>query len=806
VTFSAALLVRIADMLLDKMPLSDTETVSYIGIVAGSNDPTARLQAQCQERRTKEAAISARPLEVLVRATGRLCRVPAECSAQRTPFVQGPLGAKRRNKPRAFEELRARRGWSASCFHRDRTNVRIAMIASAAIAPTMPNEAIAGASAGDAAQGLSALAGQNASADAMGDSSSSFTALVALSVQGSTAPSSAAGAASLPPDDTAQTTGATAPLLRTPFGFMTLLPDTSFTGDPAAALANASSTTLPTNTAATASGPASVPPNLANVFQLTSADAQPSNAAAPAGAAAQTTVGQTTARKMPTTQTTRGQTPSAQTTMAQTMAASQDSLQDDATGDGATARSSGNAPLSINAASGKSTPQAKKAFGKDDKDQPSANDAAASQAPADSTQANAALPLVNMAALVPPPNTPSGASTPASPDADSIASIDDAGAATPNTPLAPQAATANESVKDAPQSASANGTPPGPASPTLLSSGAPQIPDTTMTGSGHATAPKPPAAKAQSAQTTALGMKAAANLAQSAGLQTAVLQPADAKIDSPAQSANASNAASANAAPTNALANGGHNGGPGSGSNNASNNSSGNSSTSNASHQQADVAAAPGMSFAKSAEIANPTPSAANAMPPDGSQNTNITAALSANAPGLTLGAATPQSGHAVTLAAQIQGQTAAPDLGAIATHIAGKWNDGTHQFDIRLDPAELGRIDVRLSVGADGQTHAALSAEHPDTLNLLQSDSGTLVRSLRDAGLDMNGANLSFSLRGDNQPNAERGKQNGEGRSRALRVGAVEGANASSAATITGLKWNAAASGAANVRLDIKV
>ena len=88
------------------------------------------------------------------------------------------------------------------------------------------------------------------------------------------------------------------------------------------------------------------------------------------------------------------------------------------------------------------------------------------------------------------------------------------------------------------------------------------------------------------------------------------------------------------------------------------------------------------------------------------------------------------------------------PDLPALAVQIAAKSQSGAKQFDIRLDPPELGRVEVRLSIDATGKASAHLSADQPQTLSLLQKDAPILTRALRDAGLDVSQNGLNFSLR----------------------------------------------------------
>jgi flagellar hook-length control protein FliK len=97
--------------------------------------------------------------------------------------------------------------------------------------------------------------------------------------------------------------------------------------------------------------------------------------------------------------------------------------------------------------------------------------------------------------------------------------------------------------------------------------------------------------------------------------------------------------------------------------------------------------------------------------------------------------------------AAQAEQAEAVP-LAGVAVEIAGKALAGKNRFEIRLDPPELGRIDVRLDVGRDGQVTSHLTADRPETLDLLRRDSAGLERALQDAGLKTGDNGLQFSLR----------------------------------------------------------
>jgi chemotaxis protein MotD len=92
------------------------------------------------------------------------------------------------------------------------------------------------------------------------------------------------------------------------------------------------------------------------------------------------------------------------------------------------------------------------------------------------------------------------------------------------------------------------------------------------------------------------------------------------------------------------------------------------------------------------------------------------------------------------------------PNIDALAISVAARSLGGVKQFDIRLDPPELGRVEVRLSIDASGKTQAHMTADQPQTLELLQKDATNLTRALRDAGLDVSQNGLNFSLKGQGQ------------------------------------------------------
>jgi chemotaxis protein MotD len=86
--------------------------------------------------------------------------------------------------------------------------------------------------------------------------------------------------------------------------------------------------------------------------------------------------------------------------------------------------------------------------------------------------------------------------------------------------------------------------------------------------------------------------------------------------------------------------------------------------------------------------------------------------------------------------------------VAGLAVAIASQAQAGHTRFEIRLDPPELGRIDVRLDVHKDGQVTSRLVVEKAETLDLLRRDAPQLERALQDAGLKTSDNGLQFTLR----------------------------------------------------------
>jgi flagellar hook-length control protein FliK len=86
--------------------------------------------------------------------------------------------------------------------------------------------------------------------------------------------------------------------------------------------------------------------------------------------------------------------------------------------------------------------------------------------------------------------------------------------------------------------------------------------------------------------------------------------------------------------------------------------------------------------------------------------------------------------------------------VAGLAVAIASRAQAGSSQFDIRMDPPELGRIEVRLGVDRDGRVTSHVTVDRADTLQLLQDQQPQLQQALEQAGLKTADNGLQFSLR----------------------------------------------------------
>lgn len=90
-------------------------------------------------------------------------------------------------------------------------------------------------------------------------------------------------------------------------------------------------------------------------------------------------------------------------------------------------------------------------------------------------------------------------------------------------------------------------------------------------------------------------------------------------------------------------------------------------------------------------------------------------------------------------------------NIPGMAFEIVRQVRAGAQRFEIKMDPPEMGRIDVQMEMDGKNVT-ARLVVERAETLDFLQRDARALERALQNAGLDSENTNLEFSLKQDGQ------------------------------------------------------
>lgn len=121
-----------------------------------------------------------------------------------------------------------------------------------------------------------------------------------------------------------------------------------------------------------------------------------------------------------------------------------------------------------------------------------------------------------------------------------------------------------------------------------------------------------------------------------------------------------------------------------------------------------------------------------------------------------------------------------------VSVQIDKQVKDGADTIKIQLKPHDLGKIEIKLEVAADGRVSATVTADKPETLAMLQKDAKGLEKALEDAGLKPDTSATSFSLKGgEQQQNADRGNNNPRSRRGRSRGGETGEAGAAAASGI---------------------
>ncbi|PZQ65782.1 MAG: hypothetical protein DI570_00600 [Phenylobacterium zucineum] len=85
-----------------------------------------------------------------------------------------------------------------------------------------------------------------------------------------------------------------------------------------------------------------------------------------------------------------------------------------------------------------------------------------------------------------------------------------------------------------------------------------------------------------------------------------------------------------------------------------------------------------------------------------------------------------------------------------LAAQIIKKLDARTTRFDVELDPHGLGKVDVRVEIGANGRITAAMTFDNPQAAQDVKARANELQRALEQAGFDMQGGSLSFDVAQD--------------------------------------------------------
>ncbi|MGH7121238.1 MAG: flagellar hook-length control protein FliK [Acetobacteraceae bacterium] len=81
--------------------------------------------------------------------------------------------------------------------------------------------------------------------------------------------------------------------------------------------------------------------------------------------------------------------------------------------------------------------------------------------------------------------------------------------------------------------------------------------------------------------------------------------------------------------------------------------------------------------------------------------------------------------------------------------------SDGSSILTLRLEPATLGQVEVRITLPPDGPAGVQVTATQPQTLLLLVRDQPLLQQALGHAGIAVDARNLSFHLAPPPAPSA---------------------------------------------------
>lgn len=87
------------------------------------------------------------------------------------------------------------------------------------------------------------------------------------------------------------------------------------------------------------------------------------------------------------------------------------------------------------------------------------------------------------------------------------------------------------------------------------------------------------------------------------------------------------------------------------------------------------------------------------------------------------------------------------PAAAQVSREIIRRFNGDSTRFEMRLDPPDLGRVEVRMEVSRDNRVTAVVAADSPQALSELSRHARDLEQALNAAGLELSENGLSFDL-----------------------------------------------------------
>lgn len=156
-------------------------------------------------------------------------------------------------------------------------------------------------------------------------------------------------------------------------------------------------------------------------------------------------------------------------------------------------------------------------------------------------------------------------------------------------------------------------------------------------------------------------------------------------------------------------------------------------------------------------------------------------------------------------VALQTAAAGSAVPVNTLAVTIAARAAAGSTRFDLKLDPPELGRIDVTMTLDREGRVKSKIVVEKQETLELLQRDQRNLERALGSAGLNTTEGSVEFSLRDQSSQGFAR-DQGSEGRASGSSASGGGGSDAEQASSIQSNAVIYARLAAARGGVDIRI